>query len=93
MTGKKGIKAVISGKVQGVYYRVRTKKEADRLGVKGWVRNLANGCVEAVFKTDEKTMEKMIQWCRKGSPGAVVTRVETEAYDLIENINTFDIKF
>lgn len=58
----------VSGKVQGVFYRDTTKKEADRRGVRGWVRNLKDGRVEAVFEGDAKAVEDMVAWCRVGSP-------------------------
>jgi acylphosphatase len=67
----------VSGKVQGVFYRDTTKKEADGRGVRGWVRNLRDGRVEAVFETDEpKTLDEMVAWCRIGSPLSRPTFVE-----------------
>jgi acylphosphatase len=58
----------VSGKVQGVFYRDTTKKEADKRGVRGWVRNLRDGRVEAVFEGDAPAVEEMVGWCRIGSP-------------------------
>jgi acylphosphatase len=58
----------VSGKVQGVFYRDTTKKEADKRGVRGWVRNLKDGRVEAVFEGDAKAVEDIVAWCRIGSP-------------------------
>ena len=66
----------ISGRVQGVFFRAYTKEEADRLGLKGWVRNLPDGRVEAVFEGDEEAVEAMIKWCHNGSPQAKVAEVE-----------------
>ena len=93
MTGNKAIKAVISGRVQGVFYRAETKKAADRLGVNGWVRNLPNGCVEAVFQADDQTIDQMLAWCRRGSPGAVVSGIVTESCPVPEDFDSFNIRY
>lgn len=66
----------ISGRVQGVYFREYTRREAEKLGIKGWVRNLPDGRVEAVFEGPDDVLEKMISWCHRGSPSASVTQVE-----------------
>ncbi|HUR69108.1 MAG TPA: acylphosphatase [Candidatus Thermoplasmatota archaeon] len=58
----------VSGKVQGVFYRDTTKKEADRRGARGWVRNLRDGRVEAVFEGAPEIVDAMVAWCRVGSP-------------------------
>jgi len=68
----------VSGRVQGVFFRYETKSLADELGVKGWVRNLPDGRVEAVFEGEETLVRRMIDFCRKGPPGARVTGVEIE---------------
>lgn len=67
---------VVSGLVQGVCFRYATEKEADRRGVAGWVRNLPDGRVEAVFEGEEEAVEGMIAFCRTGPPGARVEEVE-----------------
>lgn len=66
----------VSGKVQGVFYRDSTKKEADKLGVSGFVRNLRDGRVEAVFEGAPALVEAMVAWCRIGSPLSRPTFVE-----------------
>ncbi|MBE3584773.1 MAG: acylphosphatase [Thermoanaerobacter sp.] len=66
----------ISGKVQGVYFRVYTRDTAQKLGLTGWVRNLRDGRVEAVFEGDEAAVEQMLGWCREGSPSSRVENVE-----------------
>ena len=65
----------ISGKVQGVFFRSSTKDRAEELGVRGWVRNLADGRVEAVFEGEEGNVKKMIEWCRRGPEYARVEDV------------------
>jgi acylphosphatase len=67
---------VISGKVQGVWYRAWTKNEATRRGLKGWVRNLSSGQVEALFAGPATVIEEMIDACRQGPPLAKVTGIE-----------------
>lgn len=66
----------ISGRVQGVWFRASTREEALRRGLDGWVRNLPDGRVEAVFEGDERALEAMLAWCRIGPPGARVDVVE-----------------
>jgi len=68
----------ISGRVQGVYFRDSTKEQADKLGLTGWVRNLPDGRVEAVFQGNENKIEKMLEWCWEGSPMSRVEGVYVE---------------
>jgi acylphosphatase len=66
----------VSGKVQGVYFRATTRDEAQKRGVDGWVRNLDDGRVEAVFEGPEEAVEEMVAFCREGSSAARVEDVE-----------------
>jgi acylphosphatase len=66
----------VSGRVQGVFFRSETQDEARRLGITGWVCNLADDRVEAVFEGEKENVESLIEFCRKGPPGARVTNVE-----------------
>ncbi|ODS36746.1 MAG: acylphosphatase [Candidatus Altiarchaeales archaeon WOR_SM1_86-2] len=68
----------ISGMVQGVFYRASTRDAAKRIGVAGWVRNLPNGDVEAVFEGEKERVERMIEWCRSGPRAARVDDVRVE---------------
>jgi len=68
----------ISGTVQGVGYRYSTVNKAQQLGLKGWVRNLDDGRVEAIFEGDRATVEKMINWCYDGPPAAKVRDIIVE---------------
>lgn len=81
----------ISGRVQGVYFREFTRQEAEKLGIKGWVRNLPDGCVEAVFEGSDEALEKMIAWCRQGSPRSRVDNVEVTRESGEENFTVFRI--
>ncbi len=69
-------RAVISGRVQGVFFRASTRDEARRLGISGWVRNLPNGDVEALFEGDKNTVNRMLAWCYQGPPYAAVAEVK-----------------
>ena len=71
----------VSGTVQGVYYRANTRDTAAELGVDGWVRNLSDGRVEAVFEGAEDAVAEMVEWCHTGSPAADVSDVEVEYAD------------
>jgi len=66
----------ISGKVQGVFFRSSTQDMAQKLGLFGWVRNLADGRVEAVFEGEKEEVEKMLEWCKVGPEYARVTGIE-----------------
>jgi acylphosphatase len=72
----KRVQLVISGRVQGVAFRANCQRQATALGVTGWVRNLWDGSVEALFEGPDVAVDAMIQWCRRGPSSAVVTGVE-----------------
>lgn len=65
----------VEGRVQGVWFRESTRQVAEDLGLAGWVRNLADGRVEAVFEGDAETVAQAVSWARKGPEHAVVTEV------------------
>jgi len=66
---------LIRGKVQGVFFRESARREAERLGVTGWVRNLPEGEVEAVVEGERDAVEAFVQWCHRGPPQARVDGV------------------
>ncbi len=81
----------ISGRVQGVGYRYSTVDKANELGLSGWVRNLPDGRVEAVFEGTKAAVEEMIKWCHQGPRGAVVKDVAVE-YEAPEGLPGFEIR-
>jgi acylphosphatase len=69
-------RVVVHGRVQGVFFRGSTQEEAHRTGIDGWVRNLPDGAVEAVFEGEAAGVEQLVAYCRRGPPWAEVTRVD-----------------
>jgi acylphosphatase len=69
-------RAIVHGRVQGVFFRDTARRMAQSRGVAGWVRNTPDGTVEAVFEGDPEAVESMAGWCRQGPRGAAVERVE-----------------
>jgi acylphosphatase len=72
------VRVRISGHVQGVFFRTSCLDRAERLGLSGWVRNVAGGGVEAIFEGPESAVAQMLTWCREGPPLARVDRFESE---------------
>jgi acylphosphatase len=72
-------RVVVSGRVQGVWYRESCRQEANAAGVSGWVRNNADGTVEAVVEGESDAVARVVSWMRKGPRLAVVTGVDVRA--------------
>ena len=81
----------VSGRVQGVFYRATTRDQARDAGIEGWVRNLDDGRVEAVFEGPESAVESMVEWCHTGSSRARVDDVEV-TYEAPEGLDGFEIR-
>jgi acylphosphatase len=71
-------RVVVSGHVQGVFFRDRTRREAHRLGVTGWVRNCPDGTVEAHLEGDANAVGELVRWCREGPRHATVYEVRVQ---------------
>lgn len=84
---------LISGRVQGVFYRANTRDEARRLGLVGWVKNLPDGRVEAVVEGEEEKIKQLIDWCHQGPPGAIVRGVEVHWGDYGDEFTDFQIRY
>ena len=69
---------IISGKVQGVWYRAWTAETALKLGINGWVRNRKDGTVEAVFSGDEAALNQILAACKEGPQAAIVSNITSE---------------
>lgn len=81
MTPLQTMRIIVSGRVQGVWFRGWTRQEATRRGLDGWVRNLSDGRVEAVFHGPADRVAAMIEACRQGPPSARVERLTCEIWD------------
>jgi len=84
---------IIEGRVQGVWFRESTRREAVSLSLSGWVKNLPHGTVEALVEGPEKEVKKLISWCQKGPPAATVTMVHERQEKWQGDLNSFDIVF
>ena len=84
-------RVVVHGRVQGVYFRGTTRREAERRGVAGWVCNRADGAVEAVFEGEPGAVEAMVDFCENGPRGADVGDVETSE-EPPEGLRGFDVR-
>lgn len=84
---------LISGRVQGVFFRSEIKREAGRHGVSGWVRNLPDEKVEAVFEGERENVEKLLEFCGRGPPGARVTRTDVSLETYSGEFRGFEIRY
>ena len=80
----------VSGQVQGVSFRDATRQQAEELGLGGWVRNLQDGRVEAVFEGESETVRQMIEWCESGPSSADVDDVSVEQ-ETPEGLSGFEV--
>jgi acylphosphatase len=84
---------VVSGRVQGVYYRSYAADEARALAIKGWVMNVPGGDVEAVFEGEREAVDEMIAWCWQGSPSSRVDKVEVTWEEATGEYGGFDVVY
>ncbi|HBF42562.1 MAG TPA: acylphosphatase [Desulfobacteraceae bacterium] len=87
------MRIVIEGRVQGVWFRDSTRREADRLGVFGWVKNRPDGAVEVLVEGSETHVEKLISWCRHGPSAAKVHWLHDCREEWQGEFKSFDIVF
>ncbi len=81
----------VSGQVQGVFFRDSTRRKAEELGLSGWVKNLPDGKVEAVFEGPSDSVRKMVRWCEEGPQQASVENVDTDFEDPGEDLQGFEV--
>jgi len=84
---------VVFGRVQGVSYRKNTVKQARKLGLSGWVKNLDDGRVEAVFEGEKKSIEKIVDWAKKGPVLAFVLNLNADWQEYKGEFNNFEIRY
>ena len=83
---------IISGKVQGVFYRASCQDVAVKYGLNGWVKNLPSGEVEVLVQGNKEQIEKLIEWCKKGPPQADVINVDVKWEETKEVLSSFNVK-
>jgi acylphosphatase len=83
---------LISGEVQGVFFRASTRKAANELGVSGWVRNLPTGMVEVVAEGRKPLLDRLIEFCKKGPEGSKVDEVSIEWERYQGVFSAFEVK-
>jgi acylphosphatase len=76
MTPERRAHVVVTGRVQGVFFRASCVREASARGLAGWVRNRRDGSLEAAFEGDPDAVAALVRWCRAGPPGASVDDVD-----------------
>ena len=91
MENKVRARVIVSGRVQGVFFRMETQRTANRYGVCGWVKNRLDGTVEAVFEGDREKVDAVIDWCRRGPRHAVVEGVDVHEEPYTGEFNEFYI--
>lgn len=89
----KRVHVFISGMVQGVFFRANTQKAALSLKLTGWVRNLPDGRVEAIFEGNDGDVDAMMEWCRKGPSFAQVTDIEAIPEPFLGEFRQFSIRY
>lgn len=89
---KARVHLIIHGYVQGIFYRASTRETALSLGLSGWVRNMADGNVEALFEGSIENLRNAVKWCRQGPPGAKVTRIDEKWTDSKAEFDSFEIR-
>jgi len=93
MENKVRAHAIISGRVQGVFFRVETKRAADGFGVFGWVKNRRDGTVEALFEGDQDRVDAVLEWCKEGPAHAQVSAVSVDWENYTGEFTAFDITY
>ncbi|MBI5183590.1 MAG: acylphosphatase [Nitrospinae bacterium] len=84
---------IVSGIVQGVFFRANTRSKAQKIGVTGWVRNRPNGTVELIAEGERERIERLIEWCHKGPPGASVSKVAVKWEEYSGEFHGFEVRY
>ena len=87
----KRVHLTVYGRVQGVFFRYNTKKIADKLKLKGWVKNNPNNTVEIMGEGDDESIDTLINWCRKGPVGAKVEKVDVREEEFKKKFISFSV--
>ena len=83
----------VTGRVQGVFFRLQTQHEATKRNITGWVRNRTDGRVEAIFEGEKDDVDALIEFCRSGPPGAMVMRVDVQWESYSGEFKDFRVRY
>ena len=83
----------VSGRVQGIFFRQNTQRKAQSLGITGWVKNLTDGRVEAVFEGEKEKVEKIIKWAKRGPILAKVNGIDIKWQEYQGGFDSFEIRY
>lgn len=87
------VRLIIQGRVQGVWFRDSTRRQAITLGVDGWVKNRTDGSVEALVEGPKEKVDTLVKWCHQGPPHAKVTHVDAKQEEWTGEFISFDIVY
>ena len=82
----------VTGRVQGVFFRDSARRQAERLGLSGWVSNAPDGSVEAVFEGPSEGVKELVRWCEQGPPDAAVDHVDAEFGPPRDDLKGFEVR-
>jgi len=89
----KRVHIIVSGRVQGVFFRSNTRETASNLGLRGYARNLYNGDVEVVAEGNEEKLNKLIEFCKKGPESAHVTNIKIKYEKATNEFSDFEVRY
>jgi len=87
------IRIVISGDVQGVFFRAGVQDQARKLGLNGWARNTPDGAVEVLAEGERLALENLLEWCHHGPAGASVSNVKYEWVEAAGRVRDFRVRY
>jgi acylphosphatase len=90
---KERVNIIVRGRVQGVFYRARTKEKAIELELNGWVKNRMDGTVEIVAEGTKEDLERLVDWSKYGPEDAHVTKVEVKWQPFVDEFSDFTVQY
>ncbi|MBN1689960.1 MAG: acylphosphatase [Dehalococcoidia bacterium] len=93
MSDPAGLKAIVHGRVQGVYYRAFTHRIARSLSLKGWVKNMPSGDVEVQAEGNREDLQALLRQLKVGPEGASITKIDVAWSDYTGNFSGFDVRY
>jgi acylphosphatase len=90
---KERVNIIVHGRVQGVFYRARTKEKAIELELNGWVKNRIDGTVEIVAEGSKEDLERLVEWSQRGPKNANVTKVDVKWQPFVDEFSDFTVKY